>query len=72
MGNGVLSPEVKRPGREADHSPSPSVEFYNTWSCISSSLQVFMAWYLVKHRTVFHPTFTIIVQNAINHHHQCS
>jgi hypothetical protein len=27
----ALSPGVKRPGREADHSPASSIEFKNTW-----------------------------------------
>jgi hypothetical protein len=30
MGTGALSPEVKRPGREADDSPT-SAEVKNTW-----------------------------------------
>jgi hypothetical protein len=34
MGNGVLTREVKRPGREADLSP-PSVEV-NAWSYITT------------------------------------
>jgi hypothetical protein len=28
----VLTPRVKRPGREADHSPSSSGEVKNAWS----------------------------------------
>jgi hypothetical protein len=28
----ALSPGVKRPGREADHSPPSSAEFKNAWS----------------------------------------
>jgi hypothetical protein len=30
---GALSLEVKRPGREADHSPPSSTEVKNAWSC---------------------------------------
>jgi len=47
---GALSPVVKRPTREADHSPASSVEVKNAWSCISTLQYVFMAWYLDKHR----------------------
>jgi hypothetical protein len=48
--------EVKRPGREADHSPPPSAEVKNAWSYISTPQYAFMAWCLVKHRDNF--TFT--------------
>jgi hypothetical protein len=33
---GVNSPEVKRPGREADHSPPLSVEVKNDWKYTST------------------------------------
>jgi hypothetical protein len=33
---GTLSFEIKRPGRKADHSPSPSAEVKNAWSYIST------------------------------------
>jgi hypothetical protein len=33
---GVLSLGVKRPGREADHSPPPSADIKNAWSYIST------------------------------------
>jgi hypothetical protein len=33
---GVPSPQVKRPGREADHSPPASVEDKNAWRCSST------------------------------------
>jgi hypothetical protein len=33
----ALSPEVNRPGREADHSPPSSAEVKNTWSCTSTA-----------------------------------
>jgi hypothetical protein len=33
---GALSLGVKRPGREADHSPPPSAEVKNTWSYTST------------------------------------
>jgi len=42
---------VKRPGREADHSPPSSVEV-NAWSYTATPKYAFMAWCLVKHRVV--------------------
>jgi hypothetical protein len=47
---GTLSLGVKRPGREAGHSPPPSAEVKNAWSYISTPQYVFMAWCLVKYR----------------------
>jgi hypothetical protein len=46
----VISLGVKRPGREADHSPPSSAEIKNAWSYTSTPQYVFMAWYLVKQR----------------------
>jgi hypothetical protein len=40
---GALSPEVRRPGREADHSPPTSVEVKNTWIYTSTPPYAFMA-----------------------------
>jgi hypothetical protein len=48
-----LSLQVKRPGREPDHSPPLSGEVKNAWSYTSTLPYVFMAWYLVKHRDNF-------------------
>jgi len=45
---GAFSPEVKRPEREAEHSPSSSSKFKNAWSYTSISVYVLMAWCLVK------------------------
>jgi hypothetical protein len=46
---GALSLGVKRPGREADHSPPSTVEVENAWSSIPSLLQyTSMAWCSVK------------------------
>jgi hypothetical protein len=42
MGTGGFSPGVKRPGREADHSP-PSTEVNNTWIYTSTPPYAFMA-----------------------------
>jgi hypothetical protein len=50
---GALSLRLKRPGREADHSPQSSAEIKNTWSYTSTLRYVFMAWCLVKHRDNF-------------------
>jgi hypothetical protein len=55
---GALSLEVKRPGREADHSPLSSAEVKNAWSYNSTPWYVIMVWCLVKHRDNF--TFTFI------------
>jgi hypothetical protein len=48
MGNGILSPGVKRMGREADHSPPSSAEIKKEWSYISTPLHVFMKRCLIK------------------------
>jgi hypothetical protein len=42
-GVGVLSPGVKRKGREADHSPPTSAEVKKTWVYTSTSSYVSMA-----------------------------
>jgi hypothetical protein len=36
MGTGGSFPGVKRPGREADHSPPSSAEVKNSWSYTST------------------------------------
>jgi hypothetical protein len=54
---GILSPGIKRPGREADHLSPTSAEVKNTWSYTSTPQYVFMIWLLVKHRVNF--TFII-------------
>jgi hypothetical protein len=38
----ALSPGVKRPGRDADHSPPTSAEVKNTWNYTSTPPYVFM------------------------------
>jgi hypothetical protein len=45
---GALSLGVKRPGREADHSPPSSAEVKNAWSYTSTPQYAFMAWCSVK------------------------
>jgi hypothetical protein len=44
MGTGVLSLRVKRPGREADHSPPSSAEVKNVWGYTSTPKYAFIAW----------------------------
>jgi hypothetical protein len=56
---GLLSPEMKRQGREADHSPPSSGEVKNAWSCASPPPYVFMACFLFKHKENF--TLTLIM-----------
>jgi hypothetical protein len=50
---GVVSVGIKRPAREADHSPPSSAEVKNAWSYTSTPQYVFMTWYLVKNRDNF-------------------
>jgi hypothetical protein len=56
---GALSLGVKRPGREADHSPLSSAEVKNAWSCTSTPQYVFMAWCLAKHTKTLPLPFTV-------------
>jgi hypothetical protein len=46
--------EVKRAGREFDHSPPSSAEVKNAWGYTSIPQYVFMAWCLVKRRDNFY------------------
>jgi hypothetical protein len=48
---------VKRPGREADHSPPSSAKVKNVWSYTSIPPLLFMEWCLVNHRDKFVFTF---------------
>jgi hypothetical protein len=50
---GALTPGVKRPGREADHSLPTSAEVKNTWGYAPFPQYVFMAWSLGKCRENF-------------------
>jgi hypothetical protein len=45
---GGVSPGVKRQGREADNSPSTSVEVKKTWIYTSTPPYVFMAYCLIN------------------------
>jgi hypothetical protein len=48
VGTGVLSPGLKWPGREADHSPPSSVAVKNGGATRPLPLHVFMAWCLIN------------------------
>jgi hypothetical protein len=50
---GAPSLEIKRTGREADHSLPSSAEFKNMWSYTSTPQYVFIVWCLVKHSENF-------------------
>jgi hypothetical protein len=50
---GALSLGVKRPRREADHSPPSSAEVKKPWSYTSTPQYAYMPWCLVKHRDNF-------------------
>jgi hypothetical protein len=45
---GALSLGVKRPGREADHSPPSNAEFKNVWNYTSTPQYAFMARCSIK------------------------
>jgi hypothetical protein len=47
MGTGELSPGVKRPRREADHSPPSNVEVKNSGAIPQLPPHIFMAWRLI-------------------------
>jgi hypothetical protein len=42
MGIGILSPRIKRPGREADHSPLNNADVKKMWVYISTPPYAFM------------------------------
>jgi hypothetical protein len=44
-------PGVRRPGREADHSPPSSAKLKNAWSYTSTPQYAFMEWCLVRGST---------------------
>jgi hypothetical protein len=59
MAKAAFFPGVKRPGREADHSPPSSAEVKNAWSYTSTLQYVFMVWCLVTHGDNFTFIFTL-------------
>jgi hypothetical protein len=50
LGEGVLTPGIKRPRREADRLPPSIAWVKNAWSYSSTSQYVLTAWCLVKYR----------------------
>jgi len=59
----TLSLGVKRPGREANHSPPSRAQVKKSWSYTSIPTYIFMAWCLIKHRCNF--TFNV---SGLCHH----
>jgi len=55
-------PGVGGTGCEADLLPQSSAQVRNAWSCIFSTLDVFMAWSFITHRGNF--TFTLNVVSS--------
>jgi hypothetical protein len=53
--SGALSPGVRLPGREAEHSPPPSVEVEECVALYLHPQYVFMAWCLVKNTGITLP-----------------
>jgi hypothetical protein len=58
---GALSLEIKRPGREADHSAPSSAEVKNAWS-YTSTLLTRLHGAVLRHRDNF--TFTLPLLNT--------
>jgi hypothetical protein len=44
----TITPGLKQPRCEADHSPPSSAQFYNEWSYTSTLPFFFLAWCLIK------------------------
>jgi hypothetical protein len=59
---GALSPGVKRPGREADHSPPSSAEIKEMWIYTSTPTPSWHSAELVKHRDNFTLRANLIAQ----------
>jgi hypothetical protein len=57
--SGAISLGVKRPGREADHSPPSSAEVKNALSYNFTPQYAFMAWCSVKAQGQLYLTFTV-------------
>jgi len=49
---GYLSPELKRPKREADHWPPSPAKVKNLWSYTSTPSYIIKSWCLIKHRNI--------------------
>jgi hypothetical protein len=66
---GPLSLGIKRPGREADHSPQFSAEVKNAWGYTSTPQYVLMAWCLVKHRDS--SSYLTYIYNSVQPNRDC-
>jgi hypothetical protein len=64
---GALSLGVKRPGREADHSPPSSAKVKNEWSYTSTPQYALMALCSVKAQLKYHINFQTDVHNEVSH-----
>jgi hypothetical protein len=63
---GVPSLAIKRPGREADHSPPVSGEVKERMKlCTFAPQYVFMGWCLVKHRDNFTYSLYIVMMDIV-------
>jgi hypothetical protein len=49
-----FTPEIKRPGREADHSPPSGSEVKDAWSYTSTPQYAFIEWCLIKQGMYLH------------------
>jgi hypothetical protein len=52
-GWGLFPPEVKRPGRETDHSSPSTGKVKDAWRYTSTLQYVFLEWCLINHRENF-------------------
>jgi hypothetical protein len=68
---GALSQEVKRQGREADHSCPSSAEVKNAWNYTSTSPYVFLDLCLIKDRNNFIFTFYTFENRSRNFTIKC-
>jgi hypothetical protein len=59
----AISPGVKWPRQEADHSPASGAKVKFVWSYTSIPPYMFMAWSLTKHRNNF--TFYLILATCL-------
>jgi hypothetical protein len=56
LGTGILSPRVKRPGREVNHTPPSSAEVKNKWSQASARLSSFLYHASMTIKKLYYPT----------------
>jgi hypothetical protein len=63
VATGGSFPSLRRPEREADHSPLYRAEVKNVWSYTSTPTYDFMAWCLVQHKNSF--TFVTAITKSM-------